>query len=399
MTGRHRLPPLRRFILPAIILGIIALAGLLLTPRPSAQAQQQSAPPAVTVSPPLKKQVVDWQTFTGQFAPVQYVEVRARVSGYLTEIHFTDGQMVNKGDLLFVIDTRPYEIALASARAGVEQASASVELAKRQLVRGAELRQKDYLAQSDYDTRYQQEKAAEAALDVARAQVRDAELNLEFTRVTAPVTGRISSRQVSVGNLISGGGTNGVTATLLTTIVSLDPIYFNFDMSEAEYLTLQRAADKGQIPSTRDGKAKVQLQLMDEAGWSHEGRLDFLDNQIDRSTGTIRARAVLDNPNFSITPGAFGHVRVPSTAPYDALMIPEAAVVTDQARKIVMVVAKDGTVAAKPVAVGPVTEGLQVVRSGITADDNVIINGLMRARPGAKVAPETGTIAPNPDMR
>lgn len=399
MTGRHRLPPFPRFILPAIILGIIALAGLLLTPRPSARAQQQSAPPAVTVSPPLKKQVVDWQTFTGQFAPVQYVEVRARVSGYLTELHFTDGQMVNKGDLLFVIDPRPYEIALASARAGVEQASASVELAKRQLVRGAELRQKDYLAQSDYDTRYQQEKVAEAALDVARARVRDAELNLEFTRVTAPVTGRISSRQVSIGNLISGGGTNGVTATLLTTIVSLDPIYFNFDMSEAEYLTLQRAADKGQIPSTRDGKAKVQLQLMDEAGWSHEGRLDFLDNQIDRSTGTIRARAVLDNPNLSITPGAFGHVRVPSTAPYDALLIPEAAVVTDQARKIVMTVAEDGTVAAKPVAVGQVTEGLQVVRSGITADDKVIINGLMRARPGAKVAPQAGTIAPNPDMR
>ncbi len=375
--------------------GFALLAGWIFGLAPAlsgtpAQAQQQAAPPAVTVSPPLKKQIVEWMEFTGQFASVEYVEVRARVSGYLTEIHFTDGQIVNKGDLLFVVDPRPYEIAAASARAEVAQAAASLELAKRQLVRGGELRQKDYLAASDYDSRVQQTKAAEAALDVARAQVRDAELNLEFTRITAPVTGRISAHQVSIGNLISGGGSSD--STLLTTVVSLDPIHFNFDVSEADYLTLQRATAAGRVGSARDGKLAVQLRFSDDADWGLAGRLDFLDNQIDRSAGTIRARAVLNNRDFSIIPGQFARIRLPRTTPYDALMVPEAAVVTDQSRKIVLTVAEDGTVGAKPIVVGPVQDGLQVVRSGLSLDDKVIINGLMRARPGGKVTPQAGTI-------
>jgi RND family efflux transporter MFP subunit len=360
-----------------------------------ADAQQAVGAPPVTVSEPLTQQVVDWQEETGQFAPVEYVEVRARVSGYLTEIHFADGQMVKRGDLLFVIDPRPYEIAVAAARAGVDQANASLELAKRQLARGGELRQKDFLAQSDYDTRLQQTKVAEAALDTARAQLRDAELNLEFTRITSPTTGRIGMHQVSLGNLISGGGSNGATApTLLATVVSLDPIYFDFDMSEADYLTLQRAVAAGQIPSTREGRIKVQVRLMDEKQWAREGRLDFLDNQIDRSAGTIRVRAVLANPDLFITPGQFGRVRLAGTAPYQALMIPEQAVLTDQSRKIVMTVAGDGTVMAKPIVPGPVVDGLEVVRSGIEPTDKVVIDGLMRARPGSKVSPQQGTIPP-----
>ncbi len=392
----HRL--LRRLLAVVAVVGVIVLVISLTTHSPDVQAQQQAAPPPVTVSLPLKKQVVDWREFTGQFAPYEYVEVRARVSGYLTEVRFTDGQLVNKGDLLFVIDPRPYENALATSKAAAEQAAASVELAKRQLTRGGELRKQDYLAQSDYDIRLQQEKVAEAVLNGALAQLRDAELNLSFTRVSAPVSGRISAHQVSIGNLISGGGSNGTTATLLTTIVSIDPIYFTFDMSEADYLVFQRAAAAGQIPSTRDGKLKVQLRLEGEDGWSHEGRLDFLDNQIDRSAGTIRARAVLANPDLSITPGGFAHIRVPSTAPHEALVIPEAAVLTDQSRKIVMTVAEDGTVGAKMITLGPVSEGLQVVTSGISAADKVIINGVMRARPGAKVTPQPGSIAPNPQM-
>lgn len=375
----------------AVAVGALLAIGPLFI-GPDALAQQQGGPPAVTVSTPLKKQITEWQEFTGQFAPVEYVELRARVSGYLTEIHFTDGQIVNKGDLLFVIDPRPYEIALASARAGVEQATASLELAKRQLVRGGELRQKDYLAASDYDSRVQQTKAAEATLDAARAQVRDAELNLEFTRIIAPVTGRISAHQVSVGNLIGGGGTGGSSsATLLTTIVSLDPIYFNFDMSEADYQTFQRAV--GSANGGRDRKLDVQLRLVDETDWKHGGRLDFIDNQIDRSAGTIRARAVLANHDFSLTPGQFARIRLPGTQPYEAFMVPEAAVVTDQSRKILMTVADDGTVTPKPVVVGPVMDGLQVVRNGIGPNDKVIINGLMRARPGAKVTPQAGTIS------
>ncbi|MDR3440916.1 efflux RND transporter periplasmic adaptor subunit [Telmatospirillum sp.] len=353
----------------------------------NAYAQQQAAPPAVTVSFPVKRQTVEWMEFTGQFSSVEYVEIRARVGGYLTEIHFTDGQIVNKGDLLFVIDPRPYEIALASARANVAQATASLELAKRQLVRGGELRQKDFLAASDYDTRVQQTKVAEAALDVARAQVRDAELNLDFTRVTAPVSGRISAHQVSIGNLISGGA--GVSSpTLLTSIASLDPIHFNFDMSEADYLTLQRAAATGKNTSVRDGKLIVQLRLSDDKDWTLSGRLDFIDNQIDRSAGTIRARAVLVNRDFSLIPGQFASIRLPRTAPYDALLVPEAAVLTDQSRKMVLTVTDDGTVTPKTIVVGPVQDGLQVVRSGLAVTDKVIVNGLMRARPGAKVTPQ-----------
>ncbi len=349
------------------------------------------APPTVTVSRPVKKQVVDWQEYSGQFAPVDDVALRARVSGYLTEIHFADGQMVNKGDLLFVIDPRPYEIALAAARASVTQAEASVELAKRQLARGGALRKNDFLAQSDYDIRFQQERAAEAQLDGARAAVRDAELNLAFTRITAPVSGRIGAHQVSIGNLISGGGNNGAQGTQLSTIVSLDPIYFTFDMSEADYLVLQRAAAAGRLPPVRNGKLKVDLRLDDETGWKHPGRLDFVDNQIDRGAGTIRGRAVLNNPDFAITPGGFGYVRVPASAPYEALLVPEAAVMTDQSRKIVLTVADDGTVRAKPIVPGPVMDGMQVVRSGLAPDDKVIVNGLMRARPGGKVTPQMAT--------
>ncbi|HLN23232.1 MAG TPA: efflux RND transporter periplasmic adaptor subunit, partial [Patescibacteria group bacterium] len=284
---------------------------------PAAAQQAPSAPPPVTVSPPLKKQITEYEQFTGQFAPVEFVEVRARVSGYLTEVRFADGQLVNKGDLLFVIDPRPYEIALARARAQLEQADAAVELASRQLSRAGELRQKDFVAQSTLDQRTQDMRVAQSNVDAAKAAIRDADLNLEFARVTAPVSGRISSRLVSVGNLISGGGSGGAAATLLTTIVSLDPVYFNFDMSEADFMVHQRATASGKLESTRDGKLPVQVRLVDETAWTREGRLDFIDNQVDRGSGTIRARAVLSNPNLFITPGQFGRVRLPSSAPYE----------------------------------------------------------------------------------
>ncbi|HIJ38928.1 MAG TPA: efflux RND transporter periplasmic adaptor subunit [Rhodospirillaceae bacterium] len=350
----------------------------------------------MTVSPPLQKEITEHQDYTGQFAAVEFVEIRAKVSGYLTEIHFTDGQMVAKGDLLFVIDPRPYENAVALARANVAQASASVELAKRQLVRGGELRQKDFLAQSDYDTRLQQEKIAEAALEGAHATLRDAELNLAFTRVTAPTAGRIGAHQVSVGNLISGGGANGVPATLLTTIVSLDPLHFTFDMSESDYLGLQKAFGVGLDQSTAGGKMKVSIALGTNSDRWRDGEIDFLDNQIDRGTGTIRVRAILDNHEHAITPGGFGKIRLPSTLPYQALLVPESAVVTDQSRKIVMTVAEDGTVIPKMIVPGQIIEGMQVVQSGIGPEDKIIINGLMRARPGAKVTAQLGSLSPRP---
>ena len=376
-------------------ISLLPLAALLVILPVQSRAQQGGPPPAVTVSHPLQKEVTEWDEFTGQFQAVDYVEIRARVSGWLNEIHFTDGQIVNKGDLLFVIDPRPYEIQLQTAKAQVETASAQLDYTTKEVARAAELRTKDFVAQSTYDQRLQQMRTAAASLESGKASVRDAELNLEFSRVTAPVTGRISTHQVSIGNLISGGGGTGASGTLLTTIVSLDPIWFTFDMGESDYLAYQRAAASGKLESTREGKVAVSVRLTDEKDWSRTGVLDFIDNQVDRGAGTIRARATFANPNYFITPGQFGRIRIPGSEPYQAMLLPDAAIVTDQSNKIVMTVAPDGTVVPKPIRPGPTIDGLRVVREGLKPDDNVIINGLVRARPGGKVTPQPGEIKPD----
>ena len=353
------------------------------------------APPSVTVSPPLQKEITEWDQFTGQFQAVDFVEIRARVAGYLTEIHFQDGQTVKKGDLLFVIDPRPYEAALASMRAQLSQAEAQVDLAQVQLKRSTELRKRDFEPASSYDQRVSDLKVATAAVEAAKAGIRTAELNVEFTRIIAPMAGRISRHQVSIGNLITGG--EGGTATLLTTIVSLDPIYFNFDMSESDYLAYQRATEKGLMRSTRDNTVAVSLHLTDEKGWPHEGRMNFVENRVDRSSGTIRVRAVFPNPNLLFTAGQFGRIRIPGSEPYKAILIPDAAVVTDQSRKMVLTVNDENVVVPKIIRPGPSYEGLRIVRSGLLPTDKVVINGLMRARPGSKVTPKPGTIETEPE--
>lgn len=379
----------------ALLFIVAAGAGLywhgLSEPAGAAGRAPAPPPPEVVVSHPLRHELVEWDEFTGQFASVEYVEIRARVSGYLDSIHFQDGQIVRKGDLLFVIDPRPFENALASARAQVAQAEARLELAQRQVQRSSELRQRDFASQSVLDERLEEMRQASAALDAAKAAVKDAELNLEFTRITAPVGGRIGRHEVSVGNLVAGGS-GGVT-TILTTIVSLDPIHFYFDMSEADYLAYQRAAASGKLTSTRDGKVPVYARLGDEKDWPREGRLDFVDNRVDRGAGTIRARAVFPNPDLFLTPGQFGRIRIPGSEPYEALLVPDVALVTDQSNKLVLTVAEDGTVVPKLVRPGPIYDGLRIIRSGIGPEDTIIINGMMRARPGAKVAPRPGTIA------
>ena len=356
-----------------------------------ALAQGAPAPPAVTVSTPLQKEIVEWDEFTGQFAAVDYVEVRARVSGYLTEIHFEDGQMVKQGDLLFVIDPRPYQATLAAGQAQLSQASAQLDLAQRQLERSSDLKNKGFEPVSSYDQRVSEVKVAAASVESAKATIRSAELNVEFTQIKAPVSGRISNHLVSVGNLVNGGE-GGSSTTLLTTIVSLDPIYFNFDMSESDYLAYQRATQKGLMKSTRDNSVSAALHLTDEKGWPHEGKLNFVDNQVDRLSGTIRVRAAFANPGFFFTPGQFGRIRIPGSEPYEAILVPDAAVVTDQSRKIVMTVKDDGTVEPKVVRAGPIYDNLRIIRDGLTASDRVIIDGLMRARPGAKVTPQPGKI-------
>ncbi|MBI3499059.1 MAG: efflux RND transporter periplasmic adaptor subunit [Proteobacteria bacterium] len=359
----------------------------------SSAARAAPAPLPVTVSHPLQREIVEWDEFTGQFAAVEYVEMRARVSGYLQSINFRDGQIVNKGDLLFIIDPRPFEIALSSVQAQLAQANARLELATRELARAGQLRERDFVAGSVYDQRVQEQRVAAAVLETAKAAIRSAQLDLDFTRITAPVGGRASRHEVSIGNLVVGGA--GGPTTLLTTIVALDPIYFTFDMSEADLLAYQRAAATGKFKSARDGALGVFAHLFDETKWTLEGRLDFLDNQVDRSSGTIRARATFPNRDLFITPGQFGRIRIPGSEPYQATLVPDSAVVTDQSRKIVMTVKDDGTVVPKIVRPGPTSEGLRVIRSGLEASDMIIINGLVRARPGAKVAPQPGTITPS----
>jgi len=320
---------------------------------------------------------------------VDYVELRAQVSGYLTEIHFTDGQIVHKGDLLVVIDPRPYEIAAQQASAQLLTAAAGLDLANKEIARTTALRRNDFASGELLDQRVQQQRAAQAAVDQAQAAVRSAQLNLEFTRVTAPLTGRISQHRVSVGNLIIGGQSGG-SVTLLTTIVSLDPIHLDFDMSEGDYLAYQRFLQSQHSGVSID--RTVEADLSDEQGWKRRGELNFLDNQMDRSSGTIHARASLPNPDLFIAAGQFARLRLPTSAAQPTLLLPDSAIATDQSRKLVMTVAADGTVVPKPVEVGPLDNGLRVIKAGLLPSDQVIINGLMRARPGTKVTPQPGSI-------
>jgi membrane fusion protein, multidrug efflux system len=394
-------PPRRRhWVTPTVVVvAVIAGAAALywnwgdIFGNPTTAAAPAPTPPTVTVSAPLYQEIIERDEYTGQFAAVEYVEVRARVSGYLQSVHFVDGQMVNKGDLLFVIDPRPFEIALDSAKALLDQAHARLELANVQLTRIAKLRENDFSAKSTYDQQVEEVRGATAAVASAEAAVHSAELNLEFTRVTAPQAGRISRHEVSVGNLVSGG--DSANTTMLTTIVSLDPIYLEFDMSEQDFLGYQRAAATGRLKSTRDNNSiVVEAHLPDEDGWTMQGKLDFVDNQVDRSAGTIRARGVFPNPKLLITPGQFGRIRLPGSDPYQAILLPDSALVTDQSRKLVMTVSSDGTVVPKPVRPGPIYDalGLRIIREGLAPTDQVIINGLLRARPGAKVTPQPGAI-------
>jgi RND family efflux transporter MFP subunit len=350
--------------------------------------QEQQPPPEVTVARPLVRRLTEWDEYTGRFEPVQQVEIRARVSGYLQEVNFQDGQIVEAGQVLFVIDPRPYETTVDQARAQIGQAEAQLRLAEIDQARTAQLVSTSAAARATLDQRNAELQGARAALASVRAQLRGAELNLGFTRVMAPFKGRISDRRVDAGNL-------GNEQTLLTTIVQLDPVYLLFDMSEADFLAYQRAVAEGRLPSTRNRETIVDAHLVDEEGWPHRGTMNFVDNVVDRGSGTIRGRAVFPNPNGLITPGQFGRVRIPGSPEYDALLVPDAAIVTDQSRKMVLTVDGEGVVRPKIVRPGPNQPGgLRIVREGLAPEDRVVINGLIRARPGARVTPKDGAIEP-----
>ncbi|MDO9709905.1 efflux RND transporter periplasmic adaptor subunit [Paracraurococcus lichenis] len=375
--------PLRKSLAPLAF--ALALPALPLSVQTVA-AQTPPAPPAVTVAQPLHRTVTEWDEHIARLEPFARVELRPRVSGQVEQVNFRDGQLVRAGDLLFTIDRRPFEIAVEAARAEVAKAQAKLDLAGQEIDRTIPLVRDRFAPQAQLDTRRAAQRDAEAALAAARAQLRNAELELTWTEVRAPNAGRVSDRRVDAGNLVQAG------ATLLTTILTVDPVYASFDMSEADYLRLARQTRSGARASDREpGRTPVQLRLADEQGFEHAGRLDFLDTALDQRSGTVRARAVLPNADLFLTPGIFARLRL-WAGDTDALLVPDAAVAADQASRMVLTVAPDGTVVPKPVVLGPVVDGLRLVRSGLAPEDRVVIAGLHRARPGSRVTAEQGRI-------
>jgi RND family efflux transporter MFP subunit len=388
-TGRGRLWLITGTIVLAIAGGLVAWRHFGPNPvRSPAHATQR--PPEVTVATPLQEIVAPTTSFLGQFSAVDTVELRAQVGGILTEIAFHDGQIVTKGAPLLTIDPRPYRIRLDQVGAQLQTALARKSLADAELWRAQQLRQSSFGTVESVDQRAAEQRGAQAAIQSAQAAVRDAQLDLEFSEITAPFDGKIGTHLVSVGSLVSGGRAGGGASTLLATVVSLDPIHIDFDMSEAEFLAYQRAR-KGASPDDA-----VEISLAGDSQYDVKGHLDFIDNVVDRSSGTIHARATVPNPELSLTPGQFARVRLALGQPVPALLVPGAAVIPDQSQSIVMTVGTDGKVVARPVEVGGLAHGLRIVRSGLDADDRVVINGLVRVRPGVAVTPVPGTITPAP---
>lgn len=347
-------------------LGLAMAVALTACGKP--ETQGAPPPPQVSVATPLQETVVDWSDFVGRFEAPQQVEVRARAGGFIQAVHFRDGQFVQKGQLLFTLDPRQAQAALASAQARAAQARGELQRAEALVATQA-------ISRELYESR-------KAAALVADAEVRARQLDVEFTRVTAPISGTVSDKRVDPGNVIAGGSSAG---DVLTTIVSTSPIYFTFDASEAQLLQAQRAGAKG--------GATVKVKLQDEPDYNWSGKVDFSDNSLDGGSGAVRMRAVIANPGNFLKPGMFGHARLEGAAPYQALLIPDTAIASDAARKVVYVANADGSVAVKPVQLGPISGGLRVVRSGLTPTDKVIVNGIQRVQqPGVKVQAKTVAI-------
>lgn len=369
---------------------VLALATLPLAHAEPA-ASQGPPPPPVTVAQPLEKRITVWDEYWGRFEAVESVEVRARVSGFIEKVHFKDGQIVKAGDLLYTLDQRPFRIALESAEADVVRTKAQVDLATNEVERARPLLKSAAVTERDFDQR-------QAALNVTRAQqlaaeatFKNAALNLDWTEVRAPISGRISDTKVDIGNLIAGG--SAAATTLLTTIVSLDPIHFVFDAAESDYLRYVRKGADGSRPSSREVANPVRIKLADETTFIHNGEMDFVDNQINARSGTIRGRAILDNKQQLLVPGVFGRLQL-FGGESDSLLVPDGAIVSDQMKKLVYVVGDDGVVKAVPVTLGPIEQGLRVVTAGLDKSSRVVIDGLANpfVRPGAKVKPEPGEI-------
>ena len=389
-------PGARAWAASLIALGLVA-GGIVAGPRllsPHTSAPVAPPPHVVGVSTPLERAVANRLEFLGQFSAVQNVELRAQVGGTLTEIGFIDGDIVRKGDLLFQIDPTPYEIRQAQAAADVQGAKSRLDLATRELYRANSLSQTGAGSVQSADQKAAEQRAAQAALDRSVAAVRDAQFDLDHTRITAPFTGRIGSHQVSIGNLVSGSRAGSSPTTLLATIVSTDTIYLDFDMSEADYMAFLRhhRSVGGKLAD------KVDIALADETNFTRPGTLDFVSNTLDRASGTIHARATVPDPDGLMTPGGFARLRLDISSPAPALLVPDASVLPDQSQHIVLTVDDKDVVTPKHVQIGDIRDGLRVIRDGLIRTDRVIVTGIPIARPGSTVAPQTEAIKLSPSQ-
>ncbi len=348
-------------------------------------SQQAPPPPDVTVAAALNREIQEWDEYTGRLRAVETVELRARVSGFLESVNFVDGQMVNRGDLLFVIDPRPYKATLDVAKAELARADATLALATNDMERAEQLLANRAISAEEYDTRSKQVLQAQAAMQAAQAKVTEAELNVEFTEIRSPINGRMSRNMVDVGNLISGGFE---AASLLATVVSMDPIHAYFTGSEQDYLRYTRLARTGSRPSSRETANPVEMALINETGFPHKGEMDFVDNEIDASTGTMQGRAIFENDDHELIPGLFVTIRLLGSAEYQGVLIPDQAIGKDQSNTFVLVIDESNIANYRPITLGPIIDGLRVVRSGLQAGENIVIEGLQRVRPGQPVTPD-----------
>lgn len=366
---------------PPVVLAL--LAALVACGR---SGSHEPPPPKVTVARPIERTLFDWDEYTARLESVESVEVRPRVSGYLQAVNFAEGGIVQKGDCLFQIDPRPYDAALRRAQGQLELARARLELARKNLARAEPLLRTQAMSKEEAETRAAAVRQNEAEVAAAEADVESARLDVEFTRITAPIGGRVGRRLVTQGNLITGGvGTQG---TLLTTIVSLDPLYAYFDADERSYLKYVRLGQRGERPSSREYKNPVLIGLADEPGFPHEGWMDFVDNRFDPGTGTMIGRAVVPNPDLTMSPGQFARLRLAGSGTYTALLIPDEAVQSDQAQKFVWVVDGENRARYRIVTLGTRHDGLRVIREGLAPDDRVIVKGVQRAHADQPVDPE-----------
>lgn len=371
-------PSMKRF---PLLSALMVVSALILAGCGSKEEAAAPQAPKVTVATPLVKQIVDWDDYVGRFEAVQTVEIRPRVSGYLMKVHFDDGQAVKKGEVLFTIDQRPFTAKRDEARGQLEQVEATLANLKTQLARQQKLLAIKAVSKEEFETLQSQVKAAQAQLTGAQAAVRAAELDVDFTEVKAPVDGRVSYRRVDIGNAVTADN------TVLTTVTTVDPIRFVFEGSEALYLKYKRGKAVSGAAET-----PVRIRLQDESSYDWKGHLDFMDTMINNGTGTIRGYAVVENPNGFLVPGMFGHMQLQGSAPYDGIMIPDTAVATQAGERVVYVVDDKNVVSVKPVQLGPLNEGLRVIRSGLGPKDRVIINGQQRAFPGQTVDPAVSSI-------